>query len=245
MTASSTALNRKSTNSDRDIGGLEDILGHRFSNCELLKAALRHSSVAPGAGRGRGGDNFERFEFLGDRVLGLIVADMLLERFPREAEGDVARRHAALVSRRTLAEIAAEIDLGRHLRLTRGEDESGGRRKPSVLADALEAVIGALYRDGGLDAAAGFVAKLFKPRLDREGKPPRDPKTALQEWAQARGLPLPVYRTVKVEGPAHQPSFQIEAKVEGFEPVVAGGSSKRNAERAAASALIEALPKQS
>ncbi len=236
-------MTRKATKPDGDIGGLEDILGHRFSNRELLKAALRHSSVAPGAGRGRG-DNFERFEFLGDRVVGLVVADMLLARFPREPEGDVARRHAALVSRRTLAEIATEIDLGRHLRLTRGEDESGGRRKPSVLADALEAVIGALYRDGGLAAAAGFIGKLFQARLDREGKPPRDPKTALQEWAQARGLPLPVYRTMKVEGPAHQPSFQIEVKVEGFDPVVAGGSSKRNAERAAATALIEALPKQ-
>jgi ribonuclease-3 len=242
MAASSTALTRKAT-PDRDLDGLEDVLGHRFANRDLLKAALRHSSVAAGSGRVRG-DNFERFEFLGDRVLGLIVADLLLARFPREAEGDIARRHAALVSRRTLAEIAAEIDLGRHLRLTRGEDESGGRRKPSVLADALEAVIGALYRDAGLDAASRFVGQLFEARLNGAGKPPRDPKTTLQEWAQARGLPLPVYRTVKVEGPAHLPSFQIEVKVEGFDPVVAGGSSKRNAERAAATALIEALPKQ-
>jgi ribonuclease III len=246
MAASSTALTRKATTPDRDIDGLEHALGHRFSDRELLKAALRHSSVAPGAGRARArtGDNFERFEFLGDRVVGLVVADLLLARYPREPEGDVARRHATLVSRRVLAEIAVEMDLGRYLRLTRGEEVSGGRDKPTVLADALEAVIGALYRDGGLDAASRLVSRLFETRLDGGGKPPRDPKTALQEWAQARGLPLPVYRTVKMEGPAHQPSFQIEVTVKGFDPVVAGGTSKRDAERAAAAALIEALPKQ-
>lgn len=228
---------------DRDIEGLEETLGHRFSDRALLQAALRHSSLAPGTRTRQGGDHFERLEFLGDRVVGLIVADLLLARFPRESEGDLARRHAALVSRRTLAELAGEIGLGRQLHLTRGEDETGGRRKPTVLADSLEALIGAVYRDGGIEPAKAFVARLYDERLESAGKPPHDPKTALQEWAQARGLPLPAYRTVTTEGPAHLPSFQIEVRVEGFEPAIAGGRSKRDAERAAAAALLETITK--
>jgi ribonuclease-3 len=228
---------------DRDIEGLEDALGHRFSDRALLQAALRHSSIAPAKTAKRGGDHFERLEFLGDRVIGLVVADLLLTRFPGESEGDLASRHAALVSRRTLAEIADEIALGRQLRLTRGEDGTGGRSKPTVLADSLEALVGAVYRDGGLIPARAFVAKLYASRFDEAGKPPRDPKTALQEWAQARGLPLPTYRTLKTEGPAHQPSFEIEVRVEGFGPAIAGGTSKQNAERAAAAALLEAISK--
>jgi ribonuclease III len=228
---------------DRDIEGLEDALGHRFSDRALLHAALRHSSLAPAKTVKRGGDHFERLEFLGDRIVGLVVADLLLTRFPDESEGDLASRHAVFVSRRTLAEIADEMALGKQLRLTRGEDGTGGRSKPTVLADSLEALIGAVYRDGGLEPARRLVAKLYAARLDAAGKPPRDPKTALQEWAQARGLPLPTYRTVKTEGPAHQPSFEIEVRVAGFEPVVAGGTSKQNAERAAALALLEAIAK--
>jgi ribonuclease-3 len=226
---------------ERDIEGLEDALGHRFSDRALLHAALRHSSLAPAKAVKRGGDHFERLEFLGDRVVALVVADLLLTRFPSESEGDLASRHAALVSRRTLAEIADEIALGGKLRLTRGEDGTGGRSKPTVLADSLEALIGAIYRDGGLDPARAFVAKLYAARFEEAGTPPRDPKTALQEWAQARGLPLPVYRTVKTEGPAHQPRFEIEVRVDGFEPAVAGGTSKQNAERAAAAALLQAI----
>lgn len=222
-----------------DVRGLEEILGHRFGDRALLSAALRHSSMA-GDGRGRPAQ-FDRLEFLGDRVVALVLADLLLERFPREPEGDLARRHAALVSRRTLAEIAAGIGLGRYLRLTRGEDESGGRTKPSVLADALEAVIGALYRDAGLAAAKALIVRLIGPRLDAAKEPPRDPKTALQEWAQGRGLPLPSYRTVRSEGPAHEPSFEIEVRVPGYEPATAGGSSKRDAERAAAAVLLSRI----
>ena len=231
-------MSRKSQDRSEDLKALETALGYCFADRQLLHRALRHSSIS--TGRGRGAD-FERLEFLGDRVLGLVIADLLMARFPNEPEGDLARRHAVLVSRRTLADVAGEIDLGRYLRLTRGEDESGGRRKPSVLADALEAVIGAMYLDGGLPAAAQFIKKLYAPRVSGATKPPRDPKTALQEWAQGRGLPLPSYQTVKVEGPAHQPSFEVEVRVSGFEPVRAEGPSKRNAERAAAAALLERL----
>lgn len=237
-------MSKKPSDAELDLAGLENTLGHRFSDRALLQAALCHSSLALPIKARRGGDHFERLEFLGDRVVGLVVADLLLARFPREPEGDLARRHATLVSRRTLAEIADEIALGAQLRLTRGEDETGGRRKPTVLADSLEALIGALYRDGGLDVAKTFVTRLYGPRLDRADKPPRDPKTALQEWAQGRGLPLPAYRIVSTEGPAHKPSFQVEARVQGYDPMIAGGSSKRDAERAAAAMLLETIGKK-
>jgi ribonuclease-3 len=227
--------------SERDLEGLERILGHRFADRALLQAALRHSSLAPGAKTRKQGDHFERLEFLGDRVVGLAVADLLLERFPRESEGDIARRYAALVSRTTLARLAEGIELGAQLDLTRGEDETGGRSKPTVLADALEALVGALYRDGGLEPVLAFVARLYESELDEAARPPRDPKTALQEWAQSRGLPLPAYRIVRAEGPAHQPSFRAEVSVKGEQPVVAEGASKQAAERAAAAALLHAI----
>jgi ribonuclease III len=223
---------------DGGLEALERLLGYRFTDRTLLQAALRHSSLAPGPHSKRKGEHFERLEFLGDRVVGLAVADLLLARFPRESEGDLARRHANLVSRSTLAELAEQIALGAQLHLTRGEDETGGRSKPTVLADALEALVGAIYRDGGLEPARGFVARLFELKLDETGRPPRDPKTALQEWAQGKGLPLPSYRTVSTEGPPHQPNFQVEVSVKGEKPVVAAGTSKQAAERAAAAALL-------
>ena len=226
---------------DSDLEGLERTLGHRFADRALLQAALRHSSLAPGARSRKPGEHFERLEFLGDRVVGLAVADLLLARFPRETEGDLARRHAALVSRETLAALAEQIALGARLRLTRGEDETGGRSKPTVLADALEALVGAIYRDGGLEPARAFVARLYESKLDDAGRPPRDPKTALQEWAQGRGLPLPGYRTIGAAGPAHQPSFKVEVSVKGEAPVTAEGASKQAAERAAAAALLDAI----
>lgn len=224
--------------------GFEATLGYRFADPELLRAALRHSSLAPAARGRKHREHFERLEFLGDRVVGLAVADLLLERFPEETEGDLARRHAALVSRDSLAALAEGIGLGAQLHLTRGEEETGGRSKPTVLADALEAVVGAIFRDGGLAPARAFVARLFEAKLDAPDRPPRDPKTALQEWAQGRGLPLPRYRTVSAEGPAHQPRFKVEVSVAGEPPAQAEGASKQAAERAAAAALLEAIEKR-
>lgn len=226
-----------------DLEALERSLGYSFADRALLQAALRHSSLAPRPQGKKRGEHFERLEFLGDRVVGLAVADLLLKRFPRESEGDLARRHAALVSRDTLAALAEQIALGSRLSLTRGEDETGGRSKPTVLADALEAVIGAVYRDGGLDPARQVVAKLLEAKLEDAVGPPRDPKTALQEWAQGKGLPLPSYRTVSTEGPAHQPNFQVEVSIKGETPVTATGASKQAAERAAAAALLNAIGK--
>jgi ribonuclease-3 len=228
---------------DGDYEALERSLGYSFADRALLQAALRHSSLAPGPHGKKKGDHFERLEFLGDRVVGLAVADLLLQRFPSESEGDLARRHASLVSRDTLASLAEQIALGTHLYLTRGEDGTGGRSKPTVLADALEALIGAIYRDGGLAPARDVVARLLESKLDESGRPPRDPKTSLQEWAQGEGRPLPTYRTVSSEGPPHQPRFKVEVSVQGEKPVTASGASKQAAERAAAASLLKAIGK--
>jgi ribonuclease-3 len=196
---------------------------------------LRHSSLG-----GRGGDakRFDRFEFLGDRVIGLVVAELLLGAFPEDGEGDIARRHARLVNRDSLARVARAIDLGRWLELSPGEAQSGGRNNPAVLADAFEAVIAALYSDGGLEPARRFLAGQFAPLVAEVAVPPRDAKTALQEWAQGRGLNLPTYRTLKVSGPAHRPRIVVEVRIDGLEPESAEGPSRRAAEQAAAAALF-------
>jgi ribonuclease III len=218
---------------------LAQILGHVFTHEELLQEALTH----PSAVRRRGGVRraYERLEFLGDRVLGLIVAELLWRRFPDEAEGELTRRHTHLVRREALAEVALAVGLGARLIVSKGEDTAGVRDNPSVLADVCEAVIAALYLDGGLEVAARFVERWWEARLAASGAPPRDPKTALQEWAQARGLPLPAYRTVATEGPAHRRRFTITVNVEGLPPATATGSSKRAAETAAAAAALAAL----
>ncbi len=221
---------------DLNLGDLETILGHRFRDRSVLRAALSHSSLARrGLGRSEG---FDRLEFLGDRVVGLVLADLLLVRHPEDGEGDIARRHARLVNRDSLARIARDIELGRFLRLSTGEIQAGGSDNPAVLADAFEAVIAALYRDGGLEAARAFLTARFAALLDEVAVPPRDAKTALQEWAQARGLSLPVYRLLKMSGPAHKPRIAVEVQIEGLAPEAAEGSSKRAAEQAAAAALL-------
>ncbi len=211
-------------------------LGHDFARPELLEQALTHRSASPG--RGVESLGYERLEFLGDRVLGLIVAELLLARYPEEDEGRIARRYAALVRRESLVRVAGEIDLGRHLRLSPGEAGAGGRESPALLADACEAVIAALYLDGGLAAARAFVERHWAPLMEEAAAPPSDAKTALQEWAQARRRPLPEYRILEEHGPAHAPEFLVEARVEGLPPATGRGRSKRAAEQAAAAAVL-------
>ncbi len=208
------------------------IVEHAFAHPALLAEALTHPSAS---GRGHG---YERLEFLGDRVLGLVVADMLLAAFTDEDEGALALRFTGLVRRESLAAIAGGIGLAAVIEMTRGEAENGGRDNPAILADALEAVIGALYLDAGLAAADAFVRRHLAPEMHAAEGPPQDAKTALQEWAQANGLALPCYATVSTEGPAHSPTFEIEARVEGHPPETASGASKRAAEQAAAAALL-------
>jgi ribonuclease-3 len=210
-------------------------IGHDFADPDLLERALTHASrnARPG-----GGDNYERLEFLGDRVLGLVVADLLYHHFPDEEEGALARRFAMLVRRETLAEVAEEIDLGPAVILARGEAEAGGQENPAILSDCMEAVIAALYLDGGLETARSFIAAQWTPRLEADPTPPKDAKTELQEWAQGQGLPLPSYSEVGRDGPPHDPRFTIAVSVEGSEAVEGSGSSKRQAEQAAAEALL-------
>jgi ribonuclease-3 len=218
---------------------LEEALGHHFAKSDLLLEALTHPSAVRRRGISRRG--YERLEFLGDRVLGLIVAELLWRRFPTEAEGELTRRHTHLVRRDALAEVAQVVGLGAQIIVSPGEDAAGVRENQSVLADVCEAVIAALYLDGGLPAARRFVENRWEARLSALGEPPRDPKTTLQEWVQARGLPLPAYRTVATEGPAHRRRFTVTVNVEGLTPATASGSSKRAAETAAAAAALAEL----
>ena len=222
--------------------GLELRLGYRFNNLALLEQALTHSSMC-GAGGDRLSSN-ERLEFFGDRVLGLVIAQLLFHRFPDEREGDLARRHAALVRKEALARVALEAGLGDCVRMSRGEDEAGGRTNPGLLSDACEAVIGAIYLDGGLEAAAKFVHDYWQALVDEDTTPPKDAKTMLQEWAQGRGLALPHYRETAREGPPHAPTFSVEVTVSGIAPVIGIGPSKRSAEQAAADLALIRVHRQ-
>lgn len=221
-------------------------IGHVFARPELLDEALTHSSAL--SGERRGGRrrtakrrSYERLEFLGDRVLGLIVADLLWRRFDSEPEGDLTRRHAHLVRREALARVAEAIALAPHLILSPAESAAGAAANPGILADVCEAVIGALYLDGGLAAAVAFVGRFWEPLLAEMTGPPRDPKTALQEWAQARGLALPDYALVATSGPDHARRFTVAASIAGGDPARATASSKRAAETRAAALLLDRL----
>jgi ribonuclease-3 len=215
---------------------LEAALGYRFRQPDLLDQALTHSSV-PRAGR-----SYERLEFLGDRVLSLVIAEMLLTAYPGEAEGALARRHAELVRKETLAAVAGEIDLARHVRLPAIE-ERAARSNPNLLADVCEAVIAALYLDGGLAVAQGFVDRHWRARMAAALTPPKDAKTALQEWAQGRGKNLPTYRLIRTDGPPHQPIFTVAAGLDGVAEIEASGPSKRQAEATAAALLLRHIEK--
>jgi len=221
---------------EEGLRALEGRVGHAFADPSLLLLALTHiSAVASGRGRH---NSYQRLEFLGDRVLGLAVADMLYAAFPNADEGDLSRRLAGLVRRESCAEVALAWDVGAHLRLGDGEAQSGGRGKGAILADVCEAIIAAVFLDAGFAAASAVVAKGWEPMMRLPRLPLRDAKTALQEWAQARGRPTPVYAEICRSGPAHAPEFTIAVTVEGFGAADGMGSSKRAGEQAAASAFL-------
>lgn len=224
---------------------LAEVLGYRFADPTLLQQAFTHSSAFGAAASRRRGLSYERLEFLGDRVLGLIIAEMLYHAFPEESEGALARRLAELARKESIARVAVSLDLGRHLVISRGEEEGGGRKNPSLLADVCEAVIGAMYLEGGLAPAKAFVELHWQPLLAHDTRPPKDAKTALQEWAQGAGLPLPVYRIRSSEGPPHDPVFEVEVTVDGRPPEVGSGRSRRAAEQAAAAALLAVVRSKS
>lgn len=216
-------------------------VGHAFADVALLDEALTHSSAAGLTRAGRLRRSNERLEFLGDRVLGLVVADLVLRAFPESDEGGLSQRYTALVRRETLTEVAAEIGLAAWLVLDPGEEGGGGRRNKGILADACEAMIGALYLDGGLDAAAAFVHHHWQARVQALTAPPRDAKTALQMWALARGFERPLYRVVGTTGSAHRPLFEIAVAIARRGEASGTGSNKRTAEQAAATALLQRL----
>lgn len=211
-------------------------LGYRFRDPQLLARALTH--------RSRGSANYERLEFLGDSILSFFIADVLYDRFPDLSEGDLTRLRASLVRRETLAGLARELGLGAVLELGGGELKSGGFDRDSILADALEALFGAIYKDGGLDAARATVLRLYQAVIDRvdPGAIVKDPKTRLQECLQQRALPTPVYEVLAVSGEAHQQHFVVECRVAGLSESVRGeGASRRYAEQAAAARVCELL----
>jgi ribonuclease-3 len=215
------------------ISKLQTAMGARFADTGQLAQALTHSSWSE--------SDSERLEFLGDRVVGLVMAELLYKRFPKEPEGDLAKRHAALVCGETMAEIGRAIGLGDALILSESERAAGGADNDNLLADALEAVIGALYLDQGLDVCAHSVEKLWGERVTTLSRPPQDAKTALQEWAQARGLDVPAYDIVNREGPDHAPQFEIEARLSNGCNARASASNRRAAEKEAARRLLRRL----
>lgn len=214
--------------------GLEDVeraLGHRFADRALLARALTHSSV-------EAIKSYERLEFLGDRILGLIVARMLLESFPDESEGEIGRRFSALVQAETLTELGGKLGLARHVLA------GAGVVNESILADVVEALIAAVFEDGGMEAAERFVRHHWAPLVEVASEPPQDPKTALQEWTQARSRGLPSYHDIGREGPDHAPVFTVEVRIDGADPVRASGPSKRTAERDAAAIMLSMLDRE-
>lgn len=215
---------------------LQRQLGHHFSNPSLLIAALTH--------RSRGGAHNERLEFLGDALLNFTMASELYQRFPKAREGDLTRMRALLVRGETLSEIARSLKLGDYLNLGVGEKKSGGHARDSILADALEACVGAIYLDGGLEVCKQCILSWFLDRLEALNlkAPQKDAKTRLQEYLQARRLPLPVYKVLSMEGDPHEPIFKMECHISIFEESFVGlANTRRKAEQAAAEAALQAL----
>ncbi|BBF92441.1 ribonuclease III [Blastochloris tepida] len=214
----------------------EASIGYAFADRSLLELALTHVSAASGA-RARL-ESYQRLEFLGDHVLGLAVSAMLYRAFPDADEGELSQRLADLVRKESCAEVAQEWQVGPHMRLGPGEVQTGGRRKAAILANICESVIGAVFLDGGYAAAETFIERHWSKRMLSPVVPVRDPKSALQEWAQARGLPPPAYRVVERVGPDHSPRFTIAVELPGLPAVEGGGSSKRLAEQSAAEEFL-------
>ncbi|MEZ5952775.1 MAG: ribonuclease III [Hyphomonas sp.] len=227
------------TLSDERLKAVQDAIGHKFKETGLLVRALTHPSAVGNGDAVR--DSNQRLEFLGDRVLNLVIAERLIERRKTESEGDLAPRLNRLVKKGACAEAVRHLKLQEFILLSDGEIASGGRERESTLGDACEAVIGAIYQDGGLSAARKFIEKGWAPQFASAPAETKDPKTLLQEWAQGHGLPLPDYNVLSRSGPDHEPMYEIEASVSGRGAAVATGPSKREAERSAAALLLKSL----
>lgn len=217
---------------------LEARLDYTFTDHALFERALTHPSAITSSDPAAQRQSYQRLEFLGDRVLGLVVAEMLFAEFRDADEGDLHRRHASLVRKETCAEIGAELGIGDALALGEGEENSGGRGKATILGDACESVIGAIFIDGGLDAARQLIKRLWRDRMIGAHREGRDAKSTLQEWSQGRSLGLPTYRVEDESGPAHAPQFRVRVAIDGLDDAIGEGPSKREAEQAAASAVL-------
>jgi ribonuclease-3 len=216
---------------------VEARIGHSFADPALLATAFTHVSALKSSKKR--GDSYQRLEFLGDHVLGLIVSDMLYRAFPSADEGELSKRLADLVRKESCADVAKSLGLLDDIKLGAVGAGAGARLRKSVLGDVCEAVIGAIFLDGGYHAASGFVERNWTERMRKPRRPLRDPKTVLQEWAQGKGLPTPVYREVERTGPHHDPQFRVAVDLPGLEPAEGIGGSKRAAEKVAASVMIE------
>jgi ribonuclease-3 len=219
------------------LADLEARLGHSFRDPALAQRALTHQS-SPQAGADARSDSYQRLEFLGDRVLGVAIAQMLYGTYPDADEGEMSMRLAALVRREACAEVALDWNVGPHLRLGAGEAQTGGRKKTAILADVCEAVIGAVFIDAGFEAASALVRRSWEQRMRSIAAPERDAKTALQEWGQARALPAPHYEEIDRSGPDHAPVFTIRVTLSGYLPEQGSAPSKRAAEQVAAQAFM-------
>ena len=215
---------------------LELRIGYSFGNPALLDRALTHISALAGA-KNRAG-SYQRLEFLGDHVLGLVISDMLFRAFPDAEEGELSRRLADLVRKETCADVARTMELGPAMKLGASEVNAGGRRRIAILADICEALIGAVFIDGGYASSAGLVERFWQERMLKPKQPLRDAKTMLQEWAQARGMPAPLYRELERSGPDHDPEFRVAVEIADCRPAEGVGRSKRAAEQAAAAAML-------
>jgi ribonuclease-3 len=233
---SAPAATREPRRRSRGTADFEERIGYRFRDPAPLEQALTHISALTGM-RNRAG-SYQRLEFLGDHVLGLVVSDMLFRAFPKADEGEMSRRLADLVRKEACADVARTIELGEAIRIGASEANAGGRSRTAILADVCEALIGAIFVDGGYAAASAFIERLWGTRMRAPARPLRDSKTALQEWAQARGLPTPAYREVERKGPDHDPEFRVMVELPHLTPAEGLGRSKRAAEQAAAAAML-------
>jgi ribonuclease III len=228
-------MNSSDPKTERDIALtiFQGRLGYYFSNPDTLDRALTHSS--------KGIENYERLEFLGDRVLGLVIAEILYRCFPFEKEGSLARRHSALACTETLAKIARDLDVPGIVKASSAELASGGNKQDNLLADCMEAIIGAIFIDKGYVPCQEVITSLWGDRIYTLSQPPVDSKTALQEWAQARGLPIPQYEIVERSGPDHAPQFKIRVTLQGIEPKEATAGTRRTAEKQVAEIMLDSL----
>lgn len=215
---------------------VEEIIGYKFKDPHWLERALTHSSTNDHF-------NYQRLEFLGDRVLGLVIAHALFVEFRGENEGGLAKRHTALVQGPTLALIGQAHGIGEHIILSESERHAGGNLNENIIADVVESLIGAIYIDGGYDEAQKAILALWGDNIQTLDEAPQDPKTELQEWVQARGLDLPCYDIIEKTGPDHAPSFVIQLTVDGQEPMTASGTSRRTAEKTVARKMLKRLKK--